>query len=430
MRAIMEKIKRRGENYTIPQIDLSVEPKNTKEEFKYLYENVTVEKKGGYLGHPDSVLLKDGGILVFFPEGHGKGKTLSKISRDGGRSYTEEIKNPPKSWKNSRETPTVYRLEFSESDTPDKLIMISGNPIWGREKSRGGFDCSLSSDEGKTWSEYESFFTEKDEVTHYPIVALSSLTRLRENGKFVDKWMGLFHERDFVNYKTVLSFSKDGKMMWTKPEPYFSAYRDIEKRSQMCEVECVRSDMGRGDELMLITRSNSKRINSLLSFSRDEGKTWSRPVAAPASLNGERHKAEYLPDGRLFITFRSIERDLRKNLKHSENKLRGWYSEGWVALVADYNDLKNGGEGDYRIKVAHTYLDSQSEPCVAANADTGYCGNVILPDGTAVICSYGIFSAEKKKDGVYSTDKGRKKRRTYIISKRINVKDVEKLLGR
>lgn len=55
-------------------------------------------------------------------------------------------------------------------------------------------------------------------------------------------------------------------MMWTKPEPYFSAYRDIEKKSQMCEVECVRSDMGRGDELMLITRSNSKRINSLLSF--------------------------------------------------------------------------------------------------------------------------------------------------------------------
>lgn len=65
--------------------------------------------------------------------------------------------------------------------------------------------------------------------------------------------------------------------------------------------------------------------------------------------------------------------------------------------MADYNDLKNGGEGDYRIKVAHTYLDSQYEPCVAANADTGYCGNVILPDGTAVICSYGIFSVEEKR---------------------------------
>lgn len=52
MRAIMEKIKRRGENYTIPQIDLSVEPKNTKEEFKYLYENVTVEKRAVISGTP------------------------------------------------------------------------------------------------------------------------------------------------------------------------------------------------------------------------------------------------------------------------------------------------------------------------------------------------------------------------------------------
>lgn len=46
------KIKRRGENYTIPQIDLSVEPKNTKEEFKYLYENVTVEKRAVISGTP------------------------------------------------------------------------------------------------------------------------------------------------------------------------------------------------------------------------------------------------------------------------------------------------------------------------------------------------------------------------------------------
>lgn len=140
-------------------------------------------------------------------------------------------------------------------------------------------------------------------------------------------------------------------------------------------------------------------------------------MAAPASLNGERHKAEYLPDGRLFITFRSIERDLRKNLKHSENKLRGWYSEGWVALVADYNDLKNGGEGDYRIKVAHTYLDSQSEPCVAANADTGYCGNVILPDGTAVICSYGIFSVEEKRTVFTLPIRAEKAQNVYYFKK-------------
>ena len=257
---------------------------------------------------------------------------------------------------------------------------------------------------------------------------MSSLTRLKKDGKFIDKWMGLFHDKHFVNYKTFLTFDDNGKMNWTKPVPYFSAHRKIGRKSQMCEVERVRSDAGNGDALMLITRSNSKRVNSLLSFSTGEGGTGSEPVFAPSAINGERHKADYLPDGRLFITFRSIERDKKKNKMYSEKKFRGWYSEGWIAWVGTYDDLKNGREGDYRIKVAHTYLPDQKEPCITANADTGYCGNVILPDGTAVTSSYGIFSTEEKESGTYSTDKGKLKRKTFIVSKRINTKDVEKLL--
>lgn len=422
------KYKTEGKNYTIPQVDLSVMPANTPDELKYLFENTTVDEGQGYLGHPDSVLLKNGDILTFFPEGHGKGKTLSRISCDGGKSYTKTIENPPASWAGSKETPTVYRLEFSEHNFTDKLILICGDPKWANETSRGGFDCSLSSDEGKTWSEYESFYTKQDENTYYAIVAMSSLTRLKENGKFVDKWMGLFHERDFINYKTILTFDANGKMQWSKPVPYFSEYRKIEKASNMCEVECVRSQGGQGDELMIITRSNSKKINSLLSFSSDEGKTWSKPFEAPSALNGERHKADYLPDGRLFITFRSIERDPKKLKKNYEKKGRCWYSEGWIAWVGSFDDLKNGKEGDFRIKVAHTYLNYQNEPSITANADTGYCGNVILADGTAVTSSYGIFSVQKKDNGVYNTDKGMLKRKTYIVSKRIKVEDVEKLI--
>ena len=41
----------------------------------------------------------------------------------------------------------------------------------------------------------------------------------------------------------------------------------------MCEIEVIRSDEGLGNELCLISRSNSKKQNSLLSFSTDEGKT-------------------------------------------------------------------------------------------------------------------------------------------------------------
>ncbi len=418
-----------GKDYTIPQIDLSVKPAVLDASLAYLFESTVVDAGKGYLGHPDSVLLKDGSILTFFPEGHGKGKTLSRISHDGGKSYPDSIENPPESWAESRETPTVYRLEFSQHDWADKLILICGNPKWPNEPTTGGFNCSVSSDEGKTWSEYRLFYGKDDPVfSCLPIVPMSSLTRLRENGEFVDKWMGLFHERNFVNYKTILTFDDAGNMQWSKPEPYFSAYRAMEKKSNMCEVECVRSDGGKGDELMLITRSNTKKINSLLSFSRDEGKTWSAPVEAPSALSGERHKAEWLPDGRLFITFRSIERDPKKLKRNYEKKTMKWYSEGWVAWVGTYDDLKNGREGQYRIKIAHTYLNFQNAPSITANADTGYCGNVVLPDSTVVTSSYGIFSTEQKDEGTYKTDKGKQIRKTYIISKRIRLADAEKLL--
>ncbi len=406
-------------DYSIPLVRFDVMPENTPDELKYLYETSVVDNALDYIGHPDAVLLKDGSILDVYPSGHGKGAVRSRISYDGGVTYTGEIENQPKSWENSRETPTVYRLEFSDG-TPDKILLICGNPDWRDGKGTvGGFNFSLSDDEGKTWSEFELVFSKKDDVTVIPTVAMASLTRLKENGKFVDKWMAFFHDHwgGFVNYKTILSF-ENGKAVWSKPEPYFSKYRKIEKNAKMCEVEVIRSDFGKGDELCLIARCNNKRYNSIISFSQDEGKTWSKPVFAPSALNGERHKADYTPDGRLFITFRSIERDKEKIEKFSVEHMKNWFSEGWIAWVGTYEDLKNGREGQYRIKLAHTYLKKQEEPALSANADTGYCGNVVFDDGMIVTSTYGSFG-EKKADGEY---------KTYVVSKRLRLSDVDKLI--
>ncbi|MBP3328573.1 MAG: exo-alpha-sialidase [Clostridia bacterium] len=404
-------------DYSIPLVRLDVMPDNTPDELKYLYELSTVDDGLDYIGHPDAVLLKDGSILDVYPSGHGKGAIRSRLSFDGGVTYTGEIKNQPKSWETSRETPTVYRLEFSDG-TPDKILLISGNPDWHDGKgSIGGFNFSLSDDEGKSWSEFELCFSKKDIVTVLPIVSMASLTRLKENGKFVDKWMAFFHDSKFVNYKTILSFP-NGKPVWSVPEPYFSNHRSIEKKAKMCEVEVVRSDCGKGDELCLIARSNNKRYNSLISFSRDEGKTWSKPRFVPSSLNGERHKADYTPDGRLFITFRSIERSKDKIKASSEEKMKNWFSEGWIAWVGTYDDLRNGNEGQYRIKLAHTYLKHQKAPSLSANADTGYCGNVVFDDGMIVTSTYGSFG-KKLPDGSYQT---------YVASKRLKLEDVDKLI--
>ena len=261
--------------YKIPQVDLSVKPQNTPEELEYLFENTIVDDSAGYLGHPDSVLLNNGDILTFYPKGHGKGAVLSKISDNGGVSYDKEIENPPISWEKSLETPTVYRLQFRNGE--EKLILISANSKWPGMSTPGGFNSSISLDEGKTWTEFKRFWDNDSEMPLIPIVAMASLTRLKENGEFVDKWMGIFHDHNFVNYKTILTFSENGDYNWSKPEKYLSQYRDIETYAGICEVECVRSDCGTGDELCLITRCNKKTCTSLLFFSNDEGKTWSRP---------------------------------------------------------------------------------------------------------------------------------------------------------
>lgn len=403
-------------DYSIPLIRLDVKPDNIPAELEYLYDTSVVDDALDYLGHPDSILFKDGRIMTVYPSGHGKGAIRGKISSDGGLTYPSDIDNQPKSWETSRETPTVYRLEFSDG-TSDKILLISGNPDWHDGKgSIGGFNFSLSDDEGKTWSEFELCFSKKQGYNFIPVVAMASLTRLKENGRFVDKWMAFFHDSNFINYKTVLSF-ENGKAVWSVPEPYFAAHRKIEKKANMCEVEVVRSDCGKGDELCLIARSNNKNYNSLLSFSKDEGKTWSKPVFVPSSLNGERHKADYTADGRLFITFRSIERDKKKVRANEPNKIKSWFSEGWVAWVGTFDDLKNGREGQYRIKLAHTYLNSQTAPVLSANADTGYCGNVVLEDDTIVTSTYGQFGL-KKSDGGY---------KTYVISKRLRLTDIDKL---
>lgn len=413
--------------YTIPQIDLSKKTEGVNSRFDYLFEKSVVDDSKAYLGHPDSILLRNGDILTFYPEGHGKGKIIVKRSSDGGLTYSDAFKNTPESWSTSLETPTVFRLLFT--DGSEKLILISGNPKWPSVPTPLGFNCSVSDDDGETWSEFERFFDKDSEFPVCPIVSMASLIRLKENGKFVDKWLGIFHDRHFINYKSILTFN-NGKMNWSKPEAYLSEHRKTEKETGVCEVCAIRSDGGMGDRICLIARANKKRSNSLLFVSDDEGKTWSKPQFLPTALNGERHKAVYLPDGRLYITFRSIilsKPEVKKQRKN--NGEHNWYSEGLVAWVGTFDDIVSLKEGQYRIKLAHTYLPKQNELSLVANADTGYCGNVLLPDGTVVTSSYGIFFPEEKEHGVYRTDKGMQKRKTCVISKRVNVKDTDELLG-
>ena len=434
-------------------VDLSAAPEGTAEQYQYLYEQHPVATDdeyfglyGGrdYQGHPDSVLLDNGNILVAFPKSHGRAETIMMLSTDGGLTYTDifNADNPkPDSFYHTEETPTIYKLDFT--DGTQKLITISGRPSWADQPGdKGeGWDAAISASldengkcDGLEWSEHENFYgpnavreeykREAGAEKYDAVVAMSSLTQMKdENGNLIDKWMGTYHDdRNFTVYKTFLTFNEDGSMEWSEPERLLGQndeYREVESREKFCEVEILRSPDGK--ELAAIFRANAHYTFSYVSFSTDEGVTWSEPQQLCKELTGDRHKAEYDPvSGKLIITMRSINfRDNNPNLGWTD--AREDASRGWVAWIGDYEDLKKGEEGcgDMLVKLAHTYGTSGTEITEFANADTGYAGLVVLADGTVVTTSYGTFSPVGSELGG----------KTYVMTKQFKIADLAAVGG-
>lgn len=343
-----------------------------------------------YLGQPDMVMLDDNRTLItVYPVGHGHGKLVMKVSEDAGETWTEKT-DIPSSWTKSLETPTIYKLHLDNGTT--RLMLITGLPNWGNGETDanghiGGWNTSYSDDGGKTWSEYKNWHEKKkDGTTNYTIVAMASLIQLKDkNGNNIQKWMGVYHDVNYVNYKTYLTFDESGNEQWSDPEPYLNEYRTTESKYQMCEIGMFRSPDGK--RIVGLARSQSHNNLSTLIYSDDEGETWSEPMDLPGSLAGERHKALCDPiSGKLVITFREIQYDLNKN-----NQFDGgndWMAGDWVAWVGTYEDLMEQNDGQCHILLCEDWANNRY------SGDTGYTGMVVLPDGTFVMDSYGHWDKE------------------------------------
>ena len=332
-------------NYTIPTLDLSDQT----------HRQVVVDReKGQYLGHPTTVLLEDGKtMLIVYPKGHGRGGIVYKRSTDGGRTWSERLPTP-KSWATSREVPTIHRVV--DADGKKRLIMWSG--LYPAR-------LAVSENDGATWSEL------KPAGDWGGIVVMGCLEELK-TGK--GEYLALFHDDGrfftkkskrakptvFTLYKTL---SKDGGLTWSKPESIF-ARSDV----HLCEPGIIRSPDGK--QLCVLLRENSRRRNSFVIFSNDEGKNWTQPRELPAALTGDRHTAKYTADGRLFISFRDTTH---------ETPTKG----DWVAWVGTYEDIVKGREGQFRVRL----MDNKNR------WDCAYPPVEILPDDTIVTTTYGHWTA-------------------------------------
>lgn len=382
-------------------------------------EGTLVGTSRQYLGQPDMIRTETGRLITVFPEGHGHGPLVMKYSEDDGENWYEVT--TPESWKDSQETPTLYTLDME--DGSERLILICACPgTWGNYTT--GWDYSYSDDDGETWSEFEHFWLKfSDGTSNGVIVGMASLVQLKdENGEYIQKWMGVYHNGSYVNYKTYLTFDAAGNAQWSEPEAYLSEYRDIESSYAICEVGLFRSPDG--NRIVGLARNQTHAGPATMFWSDDEGETWSEPAELPGSLAGERHKALYDPiTGKLVITFREIDYDRNKNGVWEGGT--DWTAGEWVAWVGTYEDLMNFRQGEYMIVLDEDFSNNYY------SGDTGYTGMVVLDDGTFIMDSYGhwdeTFSGSYKdpSTGAYNVTTDL----CWIRQAKFNLYDLELELG-
>ena len=246
---------------------------------------------------------------------------------------------------------------------------------------------AVTEDDGGSWSELQPVGDWGGIVVMGSVVALNTgpghyIGMFHDDGRFLSVEPKREDPVVFTLYKTL---STDGGLTWSRPETVYAA-----SEVHLCEPGILRSPDGK--ELAMLLRENSRRKNSHVMFSEDEGKTWSEPRELPDALNGDRHTGKYGRDGRLLVSFRSI----------SPTEKEGPFDGDWVAWVGTYADLVEGRPGQYLVRLKdNTY-----------RGDCAYPGVEVLPDDTFVVTTYGHWEAGEQP---------------YILSVRLGLEELDAL---
>jgi hypothetical protein len=338
-------------NFTIPVVDLS----------KDSGRQVIVDKDPKrYFGHPSTLLMPDGETMYCaYSLNHGGPPLYYKVSRDGGLTWSDYLAAPPGS-KTLRNCPFLHRLKG-----PDGTWRLFSFVGAGDAKASATWQ-SYTLDGGKSWTPMKDNGMES-------VVAPPTILSV-EDGK---KYLCWYHTYPAGTHSSKLlevrqSASTDGGLTWGQTRIVCRV-----QKAAPCEPAVVRSP--NGEQLLMLMRENARWLNALMMTSDDEGNTWSEPRELPAALTGDRHEPCYAPDGRLVMTFRDMA---------AKSPTRGHF----VAWVGTYEDIVQGREGQYRVKLMHNYRGT----------DCGYSGLERLPDGTLVATTYIKHRPGRERNSIVS----------------------------
>lgn len=317
-------------------------------------------------GHCSTLLLPDGKTMfVTWTFGHGGPVGPLKKSTDSGLTWSKLLKVPD-NWSQYENCPPLYRL--TDPYGKERIFIFANRKIRTHPIKRNfpldenkDFQMyqSFSEDNGNTWTPMEATHLSDgkgylSENSLPPTVMPFTAIVPTKDGKSLLGFTNVRRVGEWDRSNVIVqSHSEDGGLSWN----YWRLILDLGSSFNPCEPEVIRSPDG--NQLLMIIRENNRAYNSWIMISNNEGKTWSEPYQATASVTMDRHQAHYARDGRLVI----VGRDVAEN-----SSSKGHF----VAWVGTYNDLVEGREGQYRVKLLHTYKTTE------------YPGLEILPDGTFV----------------------------------------------
>jgi hypothetical protein len=298
-------------------------------------------------GHPSTILMPDGKTMfVNWTVGHGGPCGQLKKSTDGGQNWSELL-DVPNNWKEHSNCPPLYLL--SDPQGKERLFTYVNRGPNGLKMYR-----SYSENEGNSWTPFEPVLIENSTDTLIAdVMPFTAIIPIENGGKL----LGFTNlRRPYHKGRTNMiaqSQSVDGGLTWSN----WRIVLDLGEPHVPCEPEIIRSPDGK--QLLMLIRENNRDFNSWIMLSNNEGLTWGEPFQATASVTMDRHQACYAKDGRLVIVGRDVA---------EKSPTKGHFA----AWVGTYEDLVTGREGQYRVKLLHTYKTTE------------YPGLEVLYDGTFV----------------------------------------------
>ena len=326
----------------IPTIDVSEETER--------HVMISQGTSDEYQGHPTTLLMPDiTTMFCVYPLGHGGPAVVLRRSEDTGLTWSAP-QPVPDNWATANNCPAIFR--FVGPDSIERLVVYEGN---------GDMRQAMTLDQGRTWTPFEP----NGLKTVMPFTSIIPI----EGRRLLGVWS---------RHSTLQSISFDGGETW-EPEQMICQEDKVFEGCMPCEPALIRSPDG--NQIACIMRENSRRYQSLIQFSEDDGTTWSDPVETAPALTGDRHQPRYTHDGRLVLCFRDMTAD---------SPTHGHF----VAWVGTYDDLAQGRDGQYRIKLLHSHADRTHE--------CGYPGLELLLEDTLIATTYIIYRPGPEKHSVVS----------------------------